>query len=354
MEMNRKASEWGIRNPALPAGSRPCRSVSADGGGRWRDRRAPRLVFRPVVLGIGLACAALDGGCVHAPRQATVPAPASSASATSAAGGADIPVVSLDLNRTAGESIVFRETATDRQKFQVHVDFGKLFEAQGEMDRAVQEYQDALKVAEGRRRGELTAADEALAHRRLASAFDRQGQFLQAEPHYQSARKLAPKDPKVWNDAGYSYYLQGRWAEAEQSFRTALRIDPGDARARTNLGMTLAAAGKTEEALPLLGANQGDGIAHANLGYLLASTGQYARARQEYEVALSMRPDLTLARRALAQLDRQERGLRDPTTPTLIARSTMPPPTPTDPAVARTSSPSVSIENLPPLPPSLK
>jgi tetratricopeptide (TPR) repeat protein len=217
-------------------------------------------------------------------------------------------MVSVDLNRTVGENTIFLKTATDRQKFQVHIDFGKLFEAQGDMERAVQEYQDALNVAEGRRRGELTAADEALAHRRLASTFDRQGLFHRSEPHYQMARKLAPKDPNVWNDAGYSDYLQGRWAEAEQSFRNALKLDPGDDRARTNLGMTLAAAGRTEEALPLLGANQGDGIAHANLGYLLASTGQYARARQEYEAALSMRPDLALARRALAQLDRQERG----------------------------------------------
>ena len=61
--------------------------------------------------------------------------------------------------------------------------------------------------------------------------------------------------------------------------------------------MTLAAAGKTEEALPLLSRNEGDAIGHANLGYLLASTGQYEHARQEYQTALSMRPDLDLAQR---------------------------------------------------------
>ena len=57
--------------------------------------------------------------------------------------------------------------------------------------------------------------------------------------------------------------------------------------------MTLAAAGKTDEALSLLSINEGDAIGHANLGYLLASTGQYQCARQEYQTALTMLPGLT-------------------------------------------------------------
>src|SRR5262245_28318236 len=222
--MNMKKSGFRIRNPAWPAGPRPRGSGMASEGDRSGEGPAPRRAIRTIVLGIWLVCAALEGGCVHAPRQATVPPPASPAPAPRVARGADTPTVSVDLNRTAGDSTVFRETATDRQKFQVHIDFGKVFESQGDLDRALQEDPDALKVAEGRRRGELTAADEALAHRRIASAFDRQGQFRQSEPHYQKARKLAPKDPRVWNDAGYSYYLQGRWAEAERSLRTALKL----------------------------------------------------------------------------------------------------------------------------------
>jgi tetratricopeptide (TPR) repeat protein len=266
-----------------------------------------------------------------------------------------VPTVSVDLSNGAVDKTAFQKTATERQKFQVHIDFGKIFDAQGNLDRAVQEYQDALKVAQGRKRGgDLKAADEALAHRRIASALDRQGQFRQSEPHYQRALKLASRDAKVWNDAGYSHYLQGHWAEAERSFRTAMKLAPGDARVRTNLGMTLAAAGKTKEALPLLSANQGDAVGHANLGYLLASTGQYERARQEYQTALSMRPDLALAQRALTQLEVQQRTIAVPSSATSIARSTNPVTTPrsshVDPQVTLTSA-SVSVEGLPPLPP---
>src|SRR5262249_49326502 len=161
--------------------------------------------------GLSIASAALDGGCIVTPRRSadsvlpTQPAPPTAAPT---AARDSVPTVSVDLNRAAGESTTFHKAATDRQRFQVHVDFGKVFDAQGNGDRALQEYQDALKVAEGRGRGDLKAADEALAHRRIASTLDRQGQFRQSEPHYQKAMKLAPKDPKVWNDAGYSYYLQ--------------------------------------------------------------------------------------------------------------------------------------------------
>lgn len=310
-----------------------------------------------ILLGIGLACAAVDGGCAHAPRQATNSVLSPQAAPTSAPPTASrdpVPTVSVDLNRTVGENTTFHRTATDRQRFQVHIDFGKVFESQGNLDRALQEYQDALKVAEARGHGDgLKAADEALAHRRIATTLDRLGQFRQSEPHYRRAVKLASKDPRAWNDAGYSYYLQGRWAEAERSLRTAMKLVPGDARVRTNLGMVLGAAGKTDEALKLLSANQGDAIGHANLGYLLASTGQYRRARQEYRAALSMRPDLPVAQRALVQLDRQERGLA--AQPTTAIASVVDPTKPAapgkvDPDVARTSLVDIPPP-LPPLPP---
>ena len=81
---------------------------------------------------------------------------------------------------------------------------------------------------------------------------DRLGRFAQAETHYKKALKLSPKDPKIWNDAGYSYYLQGRWADAERALKTAVRLAPDDERIRTNLGLTLAALGRTKRSPPAL------------------------------------------------------------------------------------------------------
>jgi tetratricopeptide (TPR) repeat protein len=178
---------------------------------------------------------------------------------------------------------------------------------------------------------------------------DRLGRFAQAETHYQKALKLSPKDPKIWNDAGYSYYLQGRWADAERALNTAIRLAPEDDRIRTNLGLTLAAQGRTEQALPLLSRSNGEAIGHVNLGYLLAATGQLDLARQQYETALALRPDLAVARRALAQIEFKQRNAISATPPPNLAeqgmRSTA---HQVDPGVNRAST--KNTKTLPPLP----
>jgi tetratricopeptide (TPR) repeat protein len=295
---------------------------------------------RSIVLWTLLATSVLAApGCVTTPRQTSSPAPAHDPGPTSGADQAALPTSRTD----------FHEKATERQQFQVHIDFGRAFESQGNLDAAIKEYQDALAVVENKRRGPFQAADAALAHRRIGSAMDRMGRFVQAETHYQKALKLSPKDPKIWNDAGYSYYLQGRWADAERALNTAARLSPEDERVRTNLGLTLAAQGRTQEALPLLSRANGEAIGHVNLGYLLAASGQLDLARQQYEIALAMRPDLTVARRALAQIDHKQQNTTTSTAPpNATAEHTRSTAHPIDPGVSQVSTTQAKIP--PPLP----
>jgi Tfp pilus assembly protein PilF len=326
--------------------------MTIDPAGRHRGAR-DRASMPPVLILTSLAMVAgLSGGCVLAPRRTTPPVtPAPSPASPAVAQDGPTPAM-VDVTRTTvGDGTTFHETATDRQRFQVHLDFGRVFETQGNFDRAIREYQDALTVAETTGHREFKAADRALAHRRMAGALDRLGRFPQAEDHYKQAMKLGPKDPKIWNDAGYSYYLQGRWAESERALRTALKLAPEDARARTNLGLTLAAAGRTQDALPLLSRSEGDAIGHANLGYLLAATGQFEPARQEYQKALALRPDLDLPRRALVQLDRQQQGVPATGTTTRMSQATKTATGPLDRRVTRASTSAASDIILPPLPP---
>jgi Flp pilus assembly protein TadD len=210
--------------------------------------------------------------------------------------------VSVDLT-TAYQQNPFRATVTQDQRVHVHLDLGKVFEAQGNHEAALLEYQEALTASETRGMGKARAQEQALSHRRMAGALDRLGRFAQAEVHYKKALRLDPRNPRIWNDAGYSYYLQGRWADAERTLKTAARLAPEDQRIKKNLGLVVAAAGRPQEAFPLLSKYSGDAIGHANLGYLLAATGQVELARQQYLQALALRPNLVLAQRALAQLD---------------------------------------------------
>jgi Flp pilus assembly protein TadD len=320
--------------------------------------------------------AVLLGGCMTTPtRSEQTTGPAATANSSEASGNSTADTVSQ-----TGPKTDFHKTATERQRFQVHIDFGRVFESEGDFDAAFSEYQSALAVAEARRLGQLKPVDEALAHRRMGGALDQLGRFAQAEVHYKKALKLSPKDPRIWNDAGYSYYLQGKWTEAEGALRTAARFAPEDDRIRTNLGLTLAAAGRTKDALPLLSHTAGDAIGHMNLGYSLAATGQLDLARHQYETALAMRPDLELAHRALSQLDRQQSSTPGAGTETLVAKrapatrapvvdravkhaatgpiqSQPPMPTPTVPKAKApawvkppASNPSASRISLPPLP----
>ena len=215
--------------------------------------------------------------------------------------------VSVDLTRSHDPN-GFLPEATRDQRIHVHIDFGRVFEARGNFEAALAEYQQALEACNHRGLARFRSADEALAERRIAGALDRLGRFAQAEMHYKKALRLSPRDPKIWNDTGYSYYLQGRWADAERAFRLGLRYAPDDQRITTNLGLTLAAAGRTKEALPLLSRFTGDAIGHANLGYLLAASGQVDLAREQYLQALALSPNLQLARRALAKLDSSQKA----------------------------------------------
>ncbi|HEX3449613.1 MAG TPA: tetratricopeptide repeat protein [Isosphaeraceae bacterium] len=279
------------------------------------------------------------GGCVAMSRPADQPQDEPAAGAQN-----DSKTAMPNQARVSDPKTQFQEKATDRQRFQVHIDFGRVFETQGNIDAAILEYQDALAVVQSKRRGTLHPADEALAHRRIGGALDRQGRFAQAETHYKKALKMSPKDPKIWNDAGYSYYLQGRWNDAERALKTATRLSPDDDRIRTNLGLTLAAAGRTDEALPLLSKSDGDAIGHANLGYLLAASGQVDLARRQYERALALRPDLQLARRALEKLDLQERSSQSPGAPNVgVAQATRSTAYPIDAHVTQASTSGVKI-----------
>ena len=153
--------------------------------------------------------------------------------------------------------------------------------------------------------GKLGADKQALAHRKAAEAFDQLGKFAQSEVHYGRALKLAPSDPKVWNSAGYSYYMQNRLADAERALKLAAKHDKNDPKIQTNLGLALAASGKSDEALAAFSKAGGAAVGHANLGFILAAMGKKDEARKNYEIAASLQPELAPAREALARLDGQ-------------------------------------------------
>lgn len=206
----------------------------------------------------------------------------------------------------------FKATVSPKREALVHIDLGRVLETQGDYEGAVAEYANAVEVCKrkhSRKEGETpTKADYSLAHRRMAGAFDRMGDFQRSEMHYREALKLSPNDAKVWNDAGYSYYLQNRWPDAERSLKMAVKLDNQTPKYHINLGLAFAASGKTNEAVNELASVVGPAAAHANVGFVLAGRGNRALARKHYEEALRIQPDFQVARTALNRLDKDERS----------------------------------------------
>ncbi len=77
-------------------------------------------------------------------------------------------MTAVDLNRIYDPN-GFRKDVTPDQRIHVHIDLGRVFEVQGNLDSALSEYQQALAACEykGIRHGR--SADEALAERRIGN-----------------------------------------------------------------------------------------------------------------------------------------------------------------------------------------
>ncbi|MGE5755618.1 MAG: tetratricopeptide repeat protein [Planctomycetaceae bacterium] len=263
-------------------------------------------IFRPGLM-LGLACLVPAASGCHSLGVWPASKPDTQNENTAAQAGTTtsaVPAMKTDLAPGRTE---FRREVTPLQQFNVHLEVGRAQEAQEHFEEAVGEYQKAIDASQ--KHGSLlsgatiTAAQRALAHRRIGAALDHLGRFAQSEVHYRAALELSPDDPKVWNDAGYSCYLQGRWDDAVRDLKMADKLDPGNPRVQTNLGLALAASGKEDDALTALSRAGGHAIGHANMAFLMAAQGKTDLARKHYQSALALKPDLTPARQALAALD---------------------------------------------------
>jgi Tfp pilus assembly protein PilF len=143
----------------------------------------------------------------------------------------------------------------------------------------------------------------AQASRRLAVLYDRQGDFLHALEEYQKALQENPRDSDVLNDLGYSYYNNGKLDEAEKALRRAVNLKPENKRAWVNLGLVLGAQHRYPESLEAFGKAVTEAQAQCNLAFLLTAEGKREEAKQTYERALRLDPNLVGAKAALERLN---------------------------------------------------
>ncbi len=165
------------------------------------------------------------------------------------------------------------------------VAFARNEEAKGNLNGAIQKYQDALKLD----------ANSKSALIGLARVYDSQGNLNKAMALYRQAVKAHPKDATAHNDLGLCYARQNRLQEASQSLERAVKLAPDKTLYRNNLAKVLVELGHTEPALAHLTVAHGDAVAHYNLGCMLYERGQVEASLEHFATAYEKNQQLTSA-----------------------------------------------------------
>ncbi len=118
-------------------------------------------------------------------------------------------------NRLGDAEPLLRRLASERADDSgIHLQLGRVLEAEGKKDEAITEFQTVVKLA---------AADSD-AQRELADLYSSAGKNDLAETAYRALVAAEPKEPELHRGLGRALLLQKKFPEAEQEFLIALRL----------------------------------------------------------------------------------------------------------------------------------
>ncbi len=173
-----------------------------------------------------------------------------------------------------------------------HVAIAQMEERVGNDDKAVDQYERALKL-------DPNYLDALLGYARLE---DRRNNLEAATKLYQRAAKKYPKDAPVHNDLGLCYHRRGMLKDATKQLELAVELRGDSKLYRNNLAAVLVEQGKSKEALAQLVKAHGEPVAHYNLAYLLMQKHKDAEALDHFKLAVQKDPSLTAANAWIAKL----------------------------------------------------
>ncbi len=181
-----------------------------------------------------------------------------------------------------------------RESAQVCLVTAQNYELEGRVEDAIRLFEKARATDPG-----LTA----VATRRLASLYDKAGDFSKSAAMYEAALRASPRDADLLNDLGYSHYSRGDWASAAAVLARALETDPNHKKAWINLGMAQAQLGQLDASFTSFCNAVRAADAHCNVGFILAAQGNKEGAKAQYKQALVLDPGLKAAQIGLTQLE---------------------------------------------------
>jgi len=173
-----------------------------------------------------------------------------------------------------------------------HMAAGRMLEHQGDLPRAVDQYQRALAA-------DPTLAD---AHNRLGIVHQRLGRFEEAETFFKQGIEANPNSSMLHNNLGFCYLRQQRYTKAENAFRSALSVAPEFGRARMNLGITLARTSRFGDSVAEFARVVPREAAFCNVAVICEDMSDYRQAEQALHKALEANPDYAPAKEHLRRI----------------------------------------------------
>jgi len=173
-----------------------------------------------------------------------------------------------------------------------HFAAGRLFEQQGLVSKAIEQYRKAIAVGH----------DYVPAYHRLALLLSKTQRHEEAVQVLTRATLVKPGNPILRNNLGFEYAFLQDWAKAEREVRRAIKLKPDFPRAHVNLGMILSRNGQFDQALVSFLKVLPESDAHYNLGLMFRSQQRYQDAVWAFNQAIEHDPQFTAAQTQIDQL----------------------------------------------------
>lgn len=230
---------------------------------------------------LGLSCSVMPfAGCAHSPQ--------------SPRGGLFAWFRSRPLTEQEQSQRERKEVSKELQDpGHLQLKYAQWRESVGDLADARQSYQFALKENPKSLEAKLG----------LARLDQLAGRTTEAETGFQNALKSRPHDPQAMNALGQFYASQKNWSKALPLLEEAADAAPNELTYRYHLAVATAQSGDIGGAFPHFQQALGEAEAHYNIGFLLAEQGHKDMARQRFQKALAINPNLTQAQMMLDELD---------------------------------------------------
>ena len=175
-----------------------------------------------------------------------------------------------------------------------HFAAGQLNETQGAIPKAIEQYQDALKLN----------PKHVPSLFRLALAYSQLKRYPEAIEAWNRYIAATNQAAAGYSNLAFCQELAGDPAGAENSYKQGITRDPKNQPCRVNYGLLLTRQGRLEEARAQFSAVLTPAQVHYNIASVFQQQGHKDAARREYSEAIKADPKLIDAQTRLSELEK--------------------------------------------------